>query len=82
MTNLQPGKNGYISRRLLRTVIAFLDEKGVTTKIVKSRRQKNYFMYVHGVIYKDNTRTRQAQCRRVYQIYLKVLNTGKFDITK
>lgn len=79
-TNLNPRKS-YISKRMFDTITAYLDLKGVLTKVVKTKRRKNYFIYVQGRIYGKNYRTRQSSCRAIHRIFKAVVN-GTFDITK
>ena len=71
--NVKP-VNGYVSRRLWKVATAFLDEQGVLTKIVKTRRVKKYFLYVNGEIKGKSRKTRQAVMKQVYILYNEILN--------
>lgn len=70
-TNLQPVK-GYISKRLLKTVTAFLDLHGITTQIVKTKRVKQYIVYINFQVYGKPKRTRNAAKRIIWRVYKKL----------
>lgn len=72
-TNLKPRK-GYISRRLFNTVTAYLDLKGYLTKVVKTKRANNYFVYLNGEIYGKARKTRESAKRTIYHIFKRVVN--------
>lgn len=80
-TNLKPHR-GFISRRLYRVIVTWLDRKGYMTTIGKTKRVHNYFVYVNGEIDGHGKKTRMAAMRQVFRIFLKVLETGKYNIKK
>lgn len=73
--NLKPTDHRYISRRLFNTVTAYLDLKGVLTKIVKTKGRKQYFVYINGEIVGKQSRTRNTAKWKVYRKYLELLNS-------
>lgn len=75
-TNLQPAEYGYISKRLLNTVTAFLDAHGVHVQIIKTKRVKMYNLIVNFQYYGNPRKTRQGIKKRIWKIY-KALEAGK-----
>jgi len=72
--NLKPTDSRYISRRLFNTITAFLDSKGVLTKLVKAHKKKQYFVYINGEIVGKNSKTRNTAKWKIYRKYLEVVN--------
>jgi hypothetical protein len=72
--NLKPTDSRYISRKLFNIVTAFLDSKQCITKVVKTRRVKQYIVYIDYQIVGKPTKTRNAAKWKIYKKYLELLN--------
>lgn len=75
--NLKPTDHRYISKRLFNTVTAFLDSKSILTKIVKTKRVKQYYVYINGEIVGNSSKTRNTAKWKIYNKYLEVLNPAQ-----
>lgn len=70
--NITTGKNGYISKRLFNTIVGVLDSRFINVQIVKTKRVKQYILYVNFKIYGKPRKTRAACKRTIWKIYKKV----------